>query len=205
MKGPAPLAVRASRQAAAAEASRVLESDPDAWQAAAQLWEQHRNPYQAAYARCRHAEALLAAGGDRRIAQASARDAYVIAGELGARPLIDAIEALARRGRLDLGDRRGEPAPGSRREALERLELTERELEVLALVGEGMTNREIGAQLFISDKTASVHVSRILGKLSVSNRAAAAAAAQRFGVERVGAAPHRLFGPGAPQSTVTVD
>jgi DNA-binding NarL/FixJ family response regulator len=53
-----------------------------------------------------------------------------------------------------------------------------------------MTNREIGAQLFISDKTASVHVSRILGKLSVSNRAAAAAAAQRFGVERVGAAPH---------------
>jgi len=188
MKGPPPLAVRASRQAAAAEASRVLESDPDAWQAAAQLWDQHRNPYQAAYARCRHAEALLAGGGNRRMALASARDAHTIAGELGARPLIDAIAALARRGRLDLGLPRGDAPPESRREALERLELTERELEVLALVGEGMTNREIGAQLFISDKTASVHVSRILGKLSVSNRAAAAAAAQRFGVERTGAA-----------------
>jgi DNA-binding NarL/FixJ family response regulator len=51
-----------------------------------------------------------------------------------------------------------------------------------------MTNREIAAELFVTDKTASVHVSRILAKLSVSNRAAAAAAAQRLGIERVGAA-----------------
>jgi DNA-binding NarL/FixJ family response regulator len=65
---------------------------------------------------------------------------------------------------------------------LERLELTPRELDVLALLADGLTNREIGAELFISDKTASVHVSRILTKLSVPNRAAAAAAAHQLGV-----------------------
>jgi DNA-binding NarL/FixJ family response regulator len=55
---------------------------------------------------------------------------------------------------------------------------------VLALLGEGLTNPEIARELVISDKTASVHVSRILGKLEVPNRAAAAAAAQRLGVTR---------------------
>ena len=53
------------------------------------------------------------------------------------------------------------------------------ELEVLALLAGGLTNREIGTELFISNKTASVHASRILGKLSVPNRAAAATFAQR--------------------------
>jgi len=66
---------------------------------------------------------------------------------------------------------------------LARLELTPRELEVLALLAGGLTNREIGAELFISNKTASVHVSRILTKLSVPNRAAAAATAHHLGVK----------------------
>ena len=65
---------------------------------------------------------------------------------------------------------------------MERLELTPREIEVLGLLAGGLTNREIGAELFISDKTASVHVSRILTKLSVPNRAAAAAAAHYLGL-----------------------
>ena len=56
------------------------------------------------------------------------------------------------------------------------------ELEVLALVAAGHTNREIAAQLYISDKTASVHVSHILAKLGVSNRGQAAAAAHRLGL-----------------------
>jgi DNA-binding NarL/FixJ family response regulator len=109
---------------------------------------------------------------------------------LGARPLVEAIESLARRARLDLG---AGPDGGigadteASRAALARLELTPRELEVLALVGEGMTNPQIAGELFISNKTASVHVSRILAKLSVPNRAAAAAAAQRLGVTRAGA------------------
>ena len=67
---------------------------------------------------------------------------------------------------------------------LDRFDLTPRELEVLSLLGEGMTNREIAAALVISDKTASVHVSRILAKLSVANRASAAVLAQRLGVAR---------------------
>jgi DNA-binding NarL/FixJ family response regulator len=58
----------------------------------------------------------------------------------------------------------------------------------IALVGEGMANRHIGSVLFMAEKTASVHVSRILGKLSDPNRAAAAAAAQRLGVQRLAVA-----------------
>ena len=63
-----------------------------------------------------------------------------------------------------------------------RLGLTSREAEVLALVAAGKTNREIGAELFVSEKTASVHVSNILRKLGVSSRVDAAAIAQRVGV-----------------------
>jgi DNA-binding NarL/FixJ family response regulator len=60
--------------------------------------------------------------------------------------------------------------------------LTERELAVLELVARGMTNRQIGEQLFMAPKTASVHVSRILTKLEVSSRLEAATAAQRLGL-----------------------
>ena len=60
--------------------------------------------------------------------------------------------------------------------------LTPRELEVLALVAEGHTNREIGEQLYMSDKTASVHVSQILVKLLARNRGEAAATAHRLGL-----------------------
>jgi DNA-binding CsgD family transcriptional regulator len=60
--------------------------------------------------------------------------------------------------------------------------LTARELEVLALVAGGRTNREIGAALFISEKTASVHVSRILAKLGARTRAQAAAMAVTLGL-----------------------
>jgi DNA-binding NarL/FixJ family response regulator len=65
---------------------------------------------------------------------------------------------------------------------VERLGLTERELAVLELVARGMTNRQIGEQLFMAPKTASVHVSRILTKLEVSSRVEAATAAQRLGL-----------------------
>jgi DNA-binding NarL/FixJ family response regulator len=58
--------------------------------------------------------------------------------------------------------------------------LTSRELEVLRLVTAGRSNQQIAAELFISPKTASVHVSNILGKLGVSNRVEAASAAHRL-------------------------
>jgi DNA-binding CsgD family transcriptional regulator/tetratricopeptide (TPR) repeat protein len=176
-----PIRVRASRQAAAAERVRIDGGDPGApaaWERAALLWSQCDDTYQAAYARFRRAEASLMAGGDRHTAANDAREAHLTAAELRARPLTDAIDALARRARLDLGvSLRSGPdgADGNAlRVTLERLALTPRELEVLALVGEGMSNPQIAAELFISNKTASVHVSRILAKLSVPSRAAAA-------------------------------
>ena len=89
------------------------------------------------------------------------------------------VEELARRARVDLPDQQA-----SSRSGAERLGLTEREAEVLALLAEGRTNRQIGQELFITEKTASVHVSRILMKLGVSNRGEAAAAAHRVGLTR---------------------
>ena len=176
--------VAACRATCIAELARIEAPADDApWREAQEAWEAASNPYEAAYASWRRAEALLAAGGrSRSTAEELLRGAYARACELGARPLREQLELLARRIRLDLGVRpdgddaaRGDVAP---------FELTARELEVLALLGEGMTNREIAAELVISEKTASVHVSRILTKLSVPNRAAAAAAAQRLGVVR---------------------
>jgi DNA-binding NarL/FixJ family response regulator len=108
------------------------------------------------------------------------RDAHTVADKLGARPLRAELEALARRARIELAHEASPEAATNA--ALERLDLTPRETEVLALLAGGLTNREIGAELFISNKTASVHVSRILTKLSVRNRAAAGAAAHHLGL-----------------------
>jgi DNA-binding NarL/FixJ family response regulator len=60
--------------------------------------------------------------------------------------------------------------------------LTARDREVLRLVAEGQSNSRIAQRLYISPKTASVHVSRIIAKLAVSNRLEAAAVAQRLGL-----------------------
>jgi DNA-binding NarL/FixJ family response regulator len=61
-----------------------------------------------------------------------------------------------------------------------------REVEVLRLVAAGRSNREIAAELFISAKTASVHVSNILAKLNASSRTEAAAIAHRAGITSPG-------------------
>jgi DNA-binding CsgD family transcriptional regulator len=182
LPGAIPPLVRASRAACAAEGSRIAGGDAALWAEARRQWETCHDPYRAAYARWREAEVLLSAGRDRAGAEALVGEAHAVVDELAAGPLREEIEALARRARIDLGQRHPpETAPNT---ALERLELTPRELEVLGLLADGLTNREIGAQLFISNKTASVHVSRILTKLSVANRAAAAAAAHHLGVTR---------------------
>ena len=93
---------------------------------------------------------------------------------LGAAPLRTAVEALARRGRLDvdLPACGAGPTPSA--------VFTPREAEVLALLAQGRTNRQVGAELYISEKTASVHVSNILAKLGANGRTEAVAiAAQR--------------------------
>jgi DNA-binding NarL/FixJ family response regulator len=102
----------------------------------------------------------------------------------GARPLRAELEALARRARIPLGDgdaAPAAPAPGEP-SAAERVGLTARELDVLRLAASGSTNREIGETLFISQKTVSVHVSRILAKLDARTRVEAAGMAQRLGL-----------------------
>jgi DNA-binding CsgD family transcriptional regulator/tetratricopeptide (TPR) repeat protein len=178
--GAVPPVVLASRAACAGEYSRIGGGDAALWADARRHRETCTNPYQAAYARWREAEALLASGGDRPEVEALVRDAHAVADELGAQPLRVELETLARRARIELAhDGPSEPAPNA---AVERLELTPREIDVLGLLAGGLTNREIGTELFISDKTASVHVSRILTKLSVPNRAAAAAAAHHLGL-----------------------
>jgi DNA-binding CsgD family transcriptional regulator len=155
-------------------------SDPAAWAAAAAAWERLGQPYRAAYACFRQAEALLAAR-DRDTAATVLRHPAEITGRLRARPLGGEIQALARRARLDLGP--ATPAAGGPPTPAERLGLTPREVEVLALVAAGRSNRQIAQALFISPKTASVHVSNILAKLGVAGRVEAAAVAYRLGLD----------------------
>jgi DNA-binding CsgD family transcriptional regulator/tetratricopeptide (TPR) repeat protein len=133
----------------------------------------------AAYAEMREAEAMALAGAAPRSVAGPLQRAHAVAVDCGIAPFRAEVEELARRARVDLPDQ-----PASLRGGAERLGLTEREAEVLTLLAEGRTNRQIGQELFITEKTASVHVSRILMKLGVSNRGAAAAAAHRAGLAR---------------------
>jgi DNA-binding NarL/FixJ family response regulator len=166
----------ASRAGCAAELSRITGEDGAAlWAEARRLWDAVGDPFEAAHARRREAEALLTEGGDRGEAERLVREAHSVAEQLGAAPLREELEALARRARFELG-RTGTAAAGE-------FELTPRELEVLGLLALGRTNRDIAGELFISEKTASVHVSRILSKLGARNRAEAAAIAHRLGLE----------------------
>jgi DNA-binding CsgD family transcriptional regulator len=105
-----------------------------------------------------------------------------VTGRLGAHPLDGEVKALARRGRVDLGPPAATTAPGAPMPG-EQLGLTPREAEVLALVAAGRSNRQIAQALFISPKTASVHVSNILAKLGVAGRVEAAAVAHRLGLD----------------------
>ena len=180
---------------AAAEAERLRaagRSEPGAWQLVATAYEVLGARPSAAYARYRAGEALLDAG-DRDGAAAVLGEAENVARELGAAPLRAMIEGLGRRGRLSLGNRPGaaEPSADARDASAEPLAtvadpwgLSAREREVLALVAEGRTNRQIGEALFISAKTASVHVTHILVKLGVSSRTEAALLAARAGIDR---------------------
>jgi ATP/maltotriose-dependent transcriptional regulator MalT len=172
-------ALAAKLATAEAEGSRAAGlHDPGGWARAVGAWDQLGCPWPAAYARWRQAEALLDQGA-RDQAAPLVRAAWAAAGALGARPLLAELESLARRARIGLRPAGPEaPPPG------EELGLTPREREVLGLVADGRSNRQIAEELFISAKTASVHVSNILAKLGVANRAEAAAAAHRLGLTR---------------------
>ncbi len=162
------------------------QPDPGAWVASAEAWERLRRPYAAAYARWREAEARLATRGDRELAVAALRVALRTARDLGAGPLVQEVTALAARARLALEAPEAPPDPSIAAPAAPdlagELRLTAREREVLALIALGRTNRQIAEALFISQSTAGVHVSNILGKLGVGGRGEAAAVAYRLGL-----------------------
>ena len=172
-------------EVATVEAERArLERRPavELWRAAADRWRVRENPYLVAYCRWREAEALLG-DGDRAGAGIAAREAHAIAEGLGATPLRESIEALAARSRLDLAEAgAADPAPAAVEPDGNPFGLTRRERDVLPLLVRGRTNRQIADELFISENTAGVHVSNILGKMGASTRTEAAGIAARLGL-----------------------
>jgi DNA-binding NarL/FixJ family response regulator len=170
----------------AEERRRAGASDPGAWAAAATALTAAGEPYLAARLRYREAEAMITGPGDRNRAEEILRATLAWATGVGAEPLRRDVESLARRARLDLTapSPADTPPSGDRRmrAPADPYGLSRRERDVLALLVEGRTNREIGATLFISEKTASVHVTHILDKLGVTSRGAAAALAARGGL-----------------------
>jgi len=179
---PADLpAQRAWRAVVSAELLRAAgRLEEAAWQAAVTAWQGTANPFPLACALLRHAEAAAAAG-HRSAAEESVREAVEIGRRLGARPLLNQAALLARRARLAvLGPvAPAEPAPAVAGPPQTDFGLTPREVEVLRGVAAGQSNRQIAEELFISVKTASVHVSNILAKLGVTSRGEAAALAHR--------------------------
>jgi DNA-binding CsgD family transcriptional regulator/tetratricopeptide (TPR) repeat protein len=175
--GNAPAPVRAAIDAylalCAAELSRIEDRhDPEPWAKAADAWERRNHPYPAAYSRLRQAEAALRRKGRRAAAIAALRQAYATAQAMGAQPFAAEIAAVAARARVALindDDTIAMPPPADH--AGDELSvLTSREREVLAAVAEGLTNREIGQRLFISERTVGVHVGHIFDKLQVRSR-----------------------------------
>ena len=166
---------RAYHALAVAELSRVDgRDDADAWTAASAAARSADEAFLLAYTLFRLAEARCAAAPQEALA--AARECLQLADDLAA-ATADDVRALGRRARLKLEavtTTSGEPAAG--------LRLTDREHEVLTLVAEGRSNGQIAAALYISPKTASVHVSNILAKLGAASRTEAAALAYRAGL-----------------------
>jgi DNA-binding CsgD family transcriptional regulator len=178
--GPTPRMLAAHAQATA-ERSRLSQSDPELWDAAARGWEIAHEPYPEAYCRWREAEAVLEGRVSRVRAADALNRAWQISRQLGLGPLSARIVRLAQRGRLELQDD-APPAPSIESQAGAELGLTAREVEVLGQLAAGRSDREIGEALFISKKTVSVHVSNVLRKLSVAGRVEAGKIGQAHGL-----------------------
>ena len=175
--------VQVQAELATIEAERCrLEDVPqiDAWRAAVERLVVDGRPYHLAYGRWRLAEALLGEG-DRSAATAELTAAHRATLELGAEPMQSALESLAARARISLEAEVAAETPPAEATA-DPFGLTPREREVLARVSVGRTNRQIAEELFISESTAGVHVSNILGKLGVATRTEAAGVAVRLGL-----------------------
>jgi DNA-binding NarL/FixJ family response regulator len=160
--------------ARAAHASVTGEPASARWADATELFAAAGLVVRRAWTQLEQAISIVEEGGDRSAAAALAAEAHALARRLGAEPLRRGVETLVRRARLEV--------PGIARLAHGDLGLTPREAEVLRLVAAGRTNREIADELYVSVKTASVHVSNILRKVGATTRGEAAAIAHRDGL-----------------------
>ncbi|MGI3783351.1 MAG: helix-turn-helix transcriptional regulator, partial [Janthinobacterium lividum] len=160
--------VRAERLRLRWLAAQPVDADElrSAWAACVEGFAAYGHVFETARSQARLAVALRATGHEAEAGRAAAA-ALGVARALGARPLLDEVRPLV--GRTD--------AAGAGVEVL-----TPREAEVLALVAEGGSNRDVGQRLFISTKTASVHVSNILAKLGARSRTEAVSIARRRGL-----------------------
>ncbi|WP_371682461.1 helix-turn-helix transcriptional regulator [Kitasatospora sp. MMS16-BH015] len=151
--------------------------DPAHWAAAVEVLREVEPGQPLLLALYRQAQATAAAG-RREAAAELLREAAGLAAAREDTRLAREITHLAERAGLSLDGRRSEPEPPA--EGAEALGLTPRERDVLRLLAQGRTNRQIAEELYISPKTASVHVSNILAKLAVGSRGEAAAVAHRL-------------------------
>ncbi len=173
--GPAPPRVSADVALCRAEVSRAFgDSDHDTWAATVTAADAAGYSNRSIYARWRLTEPLLEHS-IRDRAEAALREAAHRAAATGHEPLTREIAALARRARISLTTDPGQSAPAH-------FGLTPRETEVLRLLAGGLTNKQIAATLYISDKTAEHHVSHILSKLGVNTRAAAGSLAHQLAI-----------------------
>jgi DNA-binding CsgD family transcriptional regulator len=155
--------------------------DVEKWAAAAEAFG-YGAVYEQAVCRWHEAEALLGADAD---AKPALEAAHAVAVRLGAIPLRDAVRDLGHRARVELAG--VEPAAPVRTVADP---LTDRERDVLERVALGRTNRQVGEELYISEKTVSVHLSRVMAKLGASRRAEAVAIAYDRGLLTAPTAEH---------------
>jgi DNA-binding CsgD family transcriptional regulator len=159
-----------------AEAARVERRDTaDMWSEAAEWWNSLARPWHVGYCRLREAERAAERRNKARASMA-ALEAHEIANRLQALPLRDAVEQVAARARLVMASQRVRRPTVSK---LDGPQLSARELEVLELLSQGASNNEIAAHLYISRRTAEVHVGSVIRKLGLKNRSQAAAFAHR--------------------------
>jgi len=173
----------AYRAVVAAETGRCRDSPGQAlaWESAASSCSAIGYRWYEAMARWRWARALVGEGATKREVASQLRQAHTAALEMGAEPLTTETESLARAARINLAEPSGRPEPSGGPSALAML--TPREREVLGHLVAGRTNAEIARDLFISDKTVSVHVTNVLRKTGTANRIEAANLALRLGLQ----------------------
>jgi DNA-binding CsgD family transcriptional regulator len=174
---------------ARAELTRLTGGDPAAWDEVVDAFGYESDGacptrYRQAYARLRRAEARLATAPTPQTTASRAaltaavtedlRPALGAARRLAAKPLEAAVRAMAARAGVGLDAVAPRPAAPD--------VLTPRERSVLGLVAGGRTNRQVGAELFISEKTVSVHLSRVMAKLGASSRTEAVSIAYARGL-----------------------